>query len=422
MTKLANLDRKKFVQLKKEFVHPSTEVSQPGQLIGRDGSLNLVRNALEREGSNVFIWGRRGVGKTSLAHTAINKFNDLVCQGPAIACEPTSTVDQLFNDIIRRSAKARPSFFKDGKIKLKLGALGLGLEGEYSTGINNVHVSSVNHASELLDAIFPADFEGGRYSAVIVDEFDQLGNKETIGFLTALAKQMSVDQSNVKFIFCGVAENLEALIGSHESVGRYLTAVKLDPLSDDQIWRISEGIASNFGVKLGRGHTIRIGQIACGYPTFAHLIVDEILNVAYEGRFSGSEISQDIFNEAMRRAAAGAATHLQGAYETATQKGTDRYVEVLWAAANGPHIGERQFKEISADYHRIMATRKSRDEITNEQNLRNHLNALCEPSHAEVLKKRTQGWYRFSDPMFRGYVRMMAYNSSVELGDESFQR
>jgi hypothetical protein len=133
-------------------------------------------------------------------------------------------------------------------------------------------------------------------------------------------------------------------------------------------------------------------------------------------------ITQDVFNEAMRRAAASAATHLQGAYEAATMKGTDRYVEVLWSAAHGPHIKERQFKDVNDDYFRLMNMRAGRTALSSEKNVRNHLNALCSDANGAVLEKLKTGWYRFKDPMFRGYVRMIAFNEGIELGDESFQR
>lgn len=416
------LDRKTFVDLKRQFVHPSSEVSQPDQLVGRDVPLSLVQSAIEREGSNIFVWGRRGVGKTSLAHSAVAKFWDIAREGPAIACEKRSTPETLFQDIARRAIARNPKLFGNSSLKLKLEALGLSVEGQMGGFRPETKISSVNHASELLGSLFPMDFEKGKKDVIIIDEFDQLESQDTIDFLTSLAKQMSVDGLGVKLLFCGVASNLESLIGSHESVGRYISAVKLEPLSDDQIWSVIVNILLQFDLEMPRGQQIRVGQVACGYPTFAHLIVDEVLNVAFQERLSGRVISQAIFNEAMRRAAASAATHLQGAYEAATLKGTDRYVEVLWAIAHGPHIKDRQYKDIAKDYYSIMSQRIGREPIDKDQTLRNHVNALCKASNGSVVERLQTGWYRFRDPMFRAYVRMVAYSEGVELGDESFPR
>lgn len=411
-----NLSRDEFIALKKQFVHPSSEVSQPDQLVGRSEELKLARNAFERDGTNVFIWGKRGVGKTSLAHTAVNQYSERVYRGPTVACEADTTVNQLFQDVARRALEKNGSL--SGKIKINLPPI---LTYEKDLGRVSVAVSSVNEASDLLTKVLPPKHEPHRNAVVIVDEFDQLKNRETLSFLTSLAKQMSVDASPVKFIFCGVAEDLDALIGHHESVGRYISAIQVNPLSDDKIWEIVNNIGEEFGIVRNRGHEIRIGQVACGYPTFAHLIMDELLTVAYENGVEDAEIPQEVFNDAMRRAAASAATHLQSSYTKATKKGTDKYVEVLWAVANGPHIMDRQFKDIYADYQRIMSLRRNREVILKEQLFRNHLNSLCKPSHGEVLQRSQSGWYHFTDPMFRGYVRMIAYNSEIELGDESFR-
>ncbi len=422
VSEFLELDRAEFRALKRQFVHPAKEVSHPTQLVGRDRELRLVEHGFERDGAHIFIWGRRGVGKTSLAHSAIAEHNDLVVSGPAIGCEPASTVKQILGDIIRRAVRKDSGLLQKDGLRLKLGAFGQSLEKGWTGGHHEVPIETVNQASDVLHEIFVSDYETHRSTAVIIDEFDQLGRQDTVAFLTALAKQMSVDDVKVKLIFCGVASDLEALIGSHESVGRYIAAVKLEVLPDDKIWDIVRNIFCEFHLEVPRGQLVRIGQVACGYPTFAHLISDEILNVAFEQGFGERAVSQEIFDEAMRRSAASAATHLQGAYERATMKGTDRYVEVLWAVSNGPHIQERQYKDVREDYLRIMGDRSDRDTIEKDATFRNHVNALCADSHGSVLIRPRAGWYRFKDPMFRGYVRMLAYNAGVELGDESFAR
>lgn len=418
--KLKDLQRREFIDLKKQFVHPSTEISQPDQLVGREEPLKRLRTAFEREGSHPFIWGLRGVGKTSLAHSACHAYPEAVSIGPVIACEKSSTVAQLFGDIVQRQAKLNPSFFKNKNLKVKLSGYGLSVEAGIANVAGELAIRSVNQASDLLESLFPPNYETGQKSTIVIDEFDKLKNSDTIAFFTDLAKQLSVDDVAVKLIFCGVAEDFKTLVGAHGSVGRYLTAIELTPMQDDQIWEAARSIMRNFGVEFTRGQEVRIGQIACGYPSFVHLIADEVLNELYEANFGKVSVPQQHYDTAMRNAVAGAATDLQDAYETATKKGTDRYVEVLWAASNGEHIQGRQFKTLWEDYRRIMLKRKDRDLIGSETVFRNHLNALCSPSNGEVLRKAKSGWYYFTDPMFRGYVRMIAHSEGIEVGNESF--
>jgi uncharacterized protein len=75
---LEHMERKEFVDHLNFFVHPSNEVSNPEQLKGRSSQLNQLRDAFETNGMNAFVWGLRGVGKTSLVHTACEKFSDTV--------------------------------------------------------------------------------------------------------------------------------------------------------------------------------------------------------------------------------------------------------------------------------------------------------------------------------------------------------
>lgn len=414
-------DRQRFVGLLNHYVHPSEEVSDPSQLKGRDNALEQLRDAFETRGMNAFVWGQRGVGKTSLVHTACAKYSDTVRLAAAISCDKSSSHIELLNDIYRRVISEGKIRLKDPVVKAKLSAFGVSFEGNTPTIREAIDVRSVNHASDLLQTILPDDHEHQREWVVIVDEFDLLENKDTIHFFTALAKQISVDKVPVKFVFCGVASNLNDLIGSHESVERYIKAVELKPLLNGFIMEIAHYISENFSISLLKGQLTRIAQISCGYPHFVHLIMREVLSECYKRQISDEKINPDLFKCAVQNAAKGAATRLQVAYDDATKKGTDNYIEVLWAAADGQHL-EKQFKRINDDYLKIMGSRANRDPVSNEKNLRNYLNNLTKPSYGSVLVRGKVGWYKFNDPMFRSYVRMVAHGEGVDLGEESFRR
>ncbi|MDD7971786.1 hypothetical protein [Roseinatronobacter alkalisoli] len=225
---------------------------------------------------------------------------------------------------------------------------------------------------------------------------------------------------NVKFIFCGVTRDLDDLLSAHESVDRYVQGVELKPLTADAIWEIIDDVELEFGVKFHRGQRVRISQISCGYPHFAHLILKYSLLTMFENENTEEVVCSDVFTNSLRVSAEKAATRLRTAYDAAIQKGTDRYVEVLFALANGPHLA-RQFKEVMEDYRRIMAKRPRRNgydiDKNNGQDLRNALESLYK---REFLRKGKSGWYEFSDPMLRGYVRLIAEQEGVELGDDVF--
>ncbi len=417
---LKTTPRKTFIDRKNHFVHPSSQISDPRQLVGREAPLKELRDCFETKGLHAFIWGLRGVGKTSLAHSACEKYDDSVVLAAAIGCEKNSTSNELLKDVFRRVVNGGKVNLSGKTIKAKIAAFGFSVEGSAEGFQNQLSIGSVNHASDFLNTILPADHEENKEWVIIIDEFDQLKNTKTIDFFTSLAKQMSVDNVSIKFIFCGVASNLNELIGSHESVDRYLKAVDLNPLLSGNIIDISKDIAEEFSLTLSSGQLNRIAQIACGYPHFAHVIMNEILNVAFEEKFERTQISATIYKEGVQSAAKGAATRLRKAYEDATRRGTDKYIEVLWATADG-QLMTKQFKTIKEDYDRIILEQNNREGISKEQNLRNHLNELCKGDDSVLIREKT-GWYSFREPMLRSYVRMMAHNNGIDLGDESFKR
>jgi hypothetical protein len=417
---LKDMDRPTFIGRLNYFVHPSQEVSRPEQLKGRDVPLRSLRDVFETNGAHAFVWGLRGVGKTSLVHTACAQYDNIVRLATAIACQKESTANELMNDIFRRVYSDGKVNLKDKSLAARLSFFGVSLEGRLQQQKDELTIRTVNHASDFLGTLFSGDGGADGDWVIIIDEFDQLENQTTIGFFTALAKQLSVDKVPVKFVFCGVTSNLNDLIGSHESVDRYLKAIHLEPLIDGHIMQIASSISEEMGVQLLKGQYYRIAQIACGYPHFAHVIMDQVLRAAYDEAPGEVIVSPSIFKLGVQNAAKSAAVRLRRAYETATKKGTDKYVEVLWAVADGQLLS-KQFKEIYRDYNRIMDRRASRERLSSEEHMRNHLNRLCKDSYGCALTRSGVGWYSFTDPMLRSYVRMLAHNADIDLGEESFR-
>lgn len=413
-------DRKIFRARLDHHIHPAQHIETSAQLKGRNRALSEMQDGIETAGTHPFIWGTRGIGKTSVAHTACEIFEDEVELCAVVACGKDTEFPELIADILSDSLRRRPSLARDKSLKGKFSALGFTIEGQM-LAITQAEVSfSPNQATNLItDTIKPTDID--KTPVVIVDEFDRLQNKETFQHLSDMLKQMSATGSPVKFIFCGVTRDLNDLLGAHESVERYIHGVRLSPLTHDAIWEIVKDVEDEFKVKFERGQLIRISQIAAGYPHFAHLILKNTLLSIFESGKTETNVSADIFRDALNRSAERAATRLRTAYENAVRRGTDRYIEVLFAVANSQHL-IRQFKDIVDDYERIMLCRDDREgydtDKKNGQDLRNALNALKDRG---VLRRSKTGWYEFEDPMLRSYVRLMAQREGIELSDDTFR-
>jgi Cdc6-like AAA superfamily ATPase len=414
-------NRKNFRGRLDHILHPSRHIELREQLKGREKALNEMLDAFETPGAHPFIWGSRGIGKTSVGHTACTVYDDEVELCAVVACSPETSFRTLIQDIVNACAANRPALLKNAKIKAQFKVLGLTLSGETGDLLYVSENLSPNQAASIMtQVVTPQDID--KAPCIIIDEFDRLSEDKTFQSIADMLKQMSVTNSPVKIIFCGVTRDLDDLLSAHESVDRYVQGVELKPLSHDAVWEIVDDVENEFAVRFHRGQRVRISQISCGYPHFAHLILKYSLLKMFEDEICAEEVDTSVFDAALKTSAEKAATRLRTAYESAIRKGTDRYIEVMFALANGPHLN-RQFKDIAEDYKRIIESRPHRSgydvDVNNGQDLRNALESLTK---RKFLRKGKSGWYEFEDPMLRGYVRLVAEQEGVELGDSVFPR
>jgi uncharacterized protein len=67
---IAGFDCLSFEKALKQTLSPTTPIRSAEFLRGRDKKLEDIRRAVIQPGRHIFIYGDRGVGKTSLAQTA----------------------------------------------------------------------------------------------------------------------------------------------------------------------------------------------------------------------------------------------------------------------------------------------------------------------------------------------------------------
>jgi uncharacterized protein len=79
---LERIAEEKFAQLMGRVLSPSRAIESPELLKGRDDQLREIRRAWYQGGRQIFIYGYRGVGKTSLAQTAAHQHQSCLRPGP----------------------------------------------------------------------------------------------------------------------------------------------------------------------------------------------------------------------------------------------------------------------------------------------------------------------------------------------------
>ena len=242
---IQDLDETAFKKILRENLTPARAISSPQHLKGRAQNLLQIDRAFNSPGKHIFIYGDRGVGKTSLAQTAAFLHQSADGEPILVACgaEPFLTT---IRDAVRQALPAVTRMLQkktEHRVKASLGGFGYDRSASISAG-DVPPLETVNDAVQLLR------FVGEAHSAepiIIFDEFDQLSDRAQRKCCAEIIKQVSDQKLNVRFIFCGIGNSLEDLIGVHLSTGRYLSPIHLERLTHDARWDIIDAAAAALG-------------------------------------------------------------------------------------------------------------------------------------------------------------------------------
>lgn len=93
------MPEEKFVKIMRQVLSPSRAIETPELLKGRDDQLREIKKAWYEGGRQIFIYGYRDVGKTSLAQTAAHQHQSSEGLPIRVICEQDTTFNRLLRDI-----------------------------------------------------------------------------------------------------------------------------------------------------------------------------------------------------------------------------------------------------------------------------------------------------------------------------------
>src|SRR6266571_1962110 len=99
-------EQAEFVQRLHSLVSPSEPIRSLERLHGRGKQLTSVERALFAPGRHVFIYGERGVGKSSLAATAANQYQSAGAKYLDVAGSPDATLPSIVASIANQALHA----------------------------------------------------------------------------------------------------------------------------------------------------------------------------------------------------------------------------------------------------------------------------------------------------------------------------
>lgn len=400
------------------YVSASQPIQSIEHLLGRATELERINKSLFAPGRHIFIYGDRGVGKSSLAATAANKYQSADASYIDVSCAPDATLITLVINIAYQATELSHLRTISKSSSSGLSFRYLTIESNKLEVPNNLHetVRTLNDAICLLREV--AEIHSER-PIVVIDEFDRITSQAERNRFADLLKHLGDKKIPIKFIFTGVGSSLSELLGSHHSAIRQLETIELSKLSWDARWDILLSATAAFDITVDHNICVRIAAISDGYPYYVHLITEKLLWRIYEDGSEVSEVSKQHFNLALRDAIDGITAELNRPYELAVNRRSIEYEAIIWATADSDYL-QSSIVDMYASYKYIMKQLDASTPLEYEkfsQQIRN----LKKQKYGEILVSDIQrGYYTYREKMLRGYVRLQAEANNIELlGEEA---
>ena len=405
-------DRDEFARTLHSNLSPTSPIQSQEHLYSREKQIRQIEQALYAPGRSIFIYGDRGVGKTSLAHTVAYSHQSANRDPALIACGPGSTFSGVMRSVVA-ALKGRKAPQSSTVHKAKIDVMGVGLEFSRNNRALNEEAPTEFDLATAVEALLTIEHQTGKDSVVVIDEFDRINSEIERGHFADFIKQVGDQHIPIRFVFCGVAKSMQMLLGAHESCFRYLEGVELQRLPWEGRFEIIDTTAKALGVAVETHARFRIAAISDGFPYYVHLICEKLFWQMFNDKTACTDSNLDHYREAVAESVMGIEQHLKVTYEKAAVKETADYEQLLWAVADHADLF-RSTESIYDSYLRLSSDPDRLDRST----VVSRLNSLKGASCGRILVNAKRGWYQFTESVMRGYVRLRAEEKGLELATD----
>ncbi|WP_250478862.1 MULTISPECIES: ATP-binding protein [unclassified Caballeronia] len=415
-----NVDEDELFRVLNTELSASYPVTSPEHLYGREVVLERVRTSLAMLGRQIFIYGDRGVGKTSLAQTAAFRYQSADDSPVITSCHKDSTFETVMQDVIRKLRRDDPYVTKrTAQTKTGLtggltkGPLSLGMTGEKSAQKEETPTPAVPDANAAATLMLHEARGNSTQRLVVIDEFDVMGTAQRSHFADFL-KQVGDQRVPVKFIFCGIGETVDDLLEAHGSANRYFDGVKVERLNVTSRWEIIDNSAKALGLSVDDEVRHRIAAISDGFPVYIHRICEKLYQVVFNLEPTIEVIDVTHLDAAITETILSIEHFIRKPYDSAIMRDDgDALERILWALADHSDLTRTQ-KSIHVSLAKILDALNvppigEKDFVRLIAKLRGGKEPIVQ------LHKGRRGLNEFRENIFRGYVRLRAEARGIRL-------
>jgi Cdc6-like AAA superfamily ATPase len=418
-------------------------IRDPNRFVGRVDLINDCIKALNATLGVIAIYGKRGVGKSSLVRqlqamalgdytvarnagvfhnvpesprryvTVYYACDSLIKEGTDLLqrlCNDTNEEDGLLR-LVPNEGKELVEFQRSKEVNAgaDLKVVNWGAKGiESSKYVRTVPGDIVQTFRNYVSAVVSHQVKNRMKRdglLILLDEFDVIQDKSHIGSL-----MKSLSTPDVKFAVCGIGRDLADLVTDHASVERLIEegALHVTPMpfgeSEEIITRAERLFASRLTFE--PSVTRKIAEISQGYPYFVQLLGRECVGQA--NQMGSIVVDEPIFAKVMDDVRGGRAfPTLERQYQRAIGNSEGRQL-LLHLLADQPE--DRALYNEEAGKVFLKKIRKDAADL-DVQFVDQLIPRLVDSSFGPVLSRvsERQGVYEFVNPVLRLYVNLRQF-------------
>jgi len=390
------MDKQEKLLLINEIFTPSSPVERKELFSGRTKEIEEIKQVIFEKGQHAVIYGPRGAGKTSLANMTRFLFDDLMTI--KITCTRNDTFKSIWERALRKIRFLNQANIVGFKPSEKIEVLPINVpEIDYisTTEIENI-------LTELNQSIL-----------FIFDEFDSVKNGEAKSQMADMIKLLSDNLPNISMLIVGIAQNVEKLIGEHQSIERCIKQIELPLMNDFEAKDLIVESLEIVNVKIDGNILAKMIELSSGFPNYLHLLCKFAAIDAIND--NNDTISEFHFNRAVLKSIECSDYSIRNAYQKAVSSslGKNQFADVLLACSMASTDDENSFGsiEVLEQFNKITGNEHKPESINY------NLGMLCKRERAEILTKlgrQKNARYRFRKPLLKAFVRLKQYQVLIE--------
>lgn len=371
-----------------QLFSPSAPINERDLFAGRPKEIRKMLEAVSERGKHAILFGERGVGKTSLANTFSGLFPNTLRHIQLIReqVDPSDTFStiwrKVFKDIWVRTVR-------DGN--------------EEESPLSAFFQSDIYPDDVRRE--FQAIYKPNDIPIIVIDEFDKSKDPSIHELMANTIKALSDYSVNVTIVLVGVADDINELVGEHESITRCIEQIPMPRMSPNEMRDIIDKRLPKLGMVMAPNAYFKIIELSRGLPAYVHLLSLYAIQTSID-RKSLKVQEQDV-DAAITRTLERSQESIQEDYTKAvhSNRSDSLYQHVILACSLAKTDDRGQFTPLSICEPLSGILEKPVKIDTFQQHLLKFIGE--ERSRILVRKGRERAYkFRFRDPMMQPYVIM----------------